>query len=607
MTPARATDRLAQGVLVGDGGMGSLLAARLPRLRFPEEANAEAREVVLAAHVEFIRAGADVIQTNTYGANAVKLGAHRCEERVEELNEAGAKIAREAREIAGRDVLIAGSVGPLGTSVEVIGGETPRGAALYAEQAAVLEGRGADLIVLETFTSLEELTAAVAAVRAQCHLPVVAQITVQEDGETVTGARGDEAAAALAGLGVAAVGINCSLGPQSALAGLRAMQRTAALPLTVQPNIGLPMYRDGRVLYPDASDGYVGEFAAQALELGARLIGGCCGSQPHHIAAIRRAVDEHRPARYAFRGREPARQRPAPAHTASSWLAGRLAAGEWVTSVELDPPKGSNLQRLYELVDEITGTRGVGFFDINDNPMARARMSSLMTAALVQGRADVETIPHLTPRDTTARGLESQLLGAHAAGIRNVLAVTGDYPPPGDHGGSDAAYQLDAIGLVEMIAAMNAGTDRAGKVLDAPTDFLVGVAVNPTADDPDVELERFHRKVAAGAGFAMTQVLFDLAPLERLLADLGGAPPIPVLVGLWPVTSHALALRLHHEVPGISVPEPVLARLASADARAAAEGVAIARELLAGSRELVAGAYLVAPFGQPERVLDVLA
>jgi len=587
--------------------MGSLLASRLPRLLCPEEANVAAREVVVAAHVEFIRAGADVIQTNTYGANAVKLGAHRFEGRVEELNEAGAKIAREAREVAGRDVLIAGSVGPLGTSVEVIGGESPRGAARYAEQAAVLEGRGVDLIVLETFTSLEELVVAVAAVRAQCHLPVVAQITVLEDGETVTGAGGDEVAATLAGLGVAAVGINCSLGPQSALAGLRAMRRSAVTPLTVQPNIGLPMYRDGRVLYPDASEAYVGEFAAQALELGARLIGGCCGSQPHHIAAIRRAVDEHRPARYAFHGRETAPPRPAAAGAASSLLAQRLAAGEWVISVELDPPKGSNLERLFALVDEINATRGVEFFDINDNPMARARMSSLMTAALIQQRASVETIPHLTPRDTTARGLESQLLGAHAAGIRNILAVTGDYPPPGDNGGSDAAYQLDAIGLVEMIAAMNAGTDRAGKVLDAATDFLIGVAVNPTADDPDVELDRFHRKVAAGAQFAMTQVLFDLAPLERLLADLGGTPPIPLLVGLWPVTSHALALRLHHEVPGITVPEPVLTRLAHADAHAATTGVAITRDLLTGAHQLVAGAYLVTPFGQPERVLDVLA
>ena len=305
--------------------------------------------------------------------------------------------------------------------------------------------------------------------------------------------------------------------------------------------------------------------------------------------------------RRRHRGRSP----PPPRRACS---AQRLTAGEWVVSVELDPPKGSNLERLYELVDEISATRGVEFFDINDNPMARARMSSLMTAALVQGRASVETIPHLTPRDTTARGLESQLLGAHAAGIRNILAVTGDYRPPGDNGGSDAAYQLDAIGLVEMIAAMNAGTDRAGKVLDAPTDFLVGVAVNPTADDPDVELDRFHRKVAAGAQFAMTQVLFDLDPLRRLLTDLDNHPPIPILVGLWPVTSHALALRLHHEVPGITVPEPTLTRLAHADAHAATTGVAITRELLAGSREqLAAGAYLVTPFGQPERILDVLA
>jgi homocysteine S-methyltransferase len=590
MASSRLSDRMREGVLVGDGGMGSLLATRLPRLRFPEEANVDAPEAVLAAHVEFINAGADVIQTNTYGANAVKLGLHGAGARVRELNEAGAKLAREARDVAGRDVLVAGSIGPLGTSVEVIGGATSSGAGLYGDQAALLEGRGVDLIVLETFTSLEELLSAVAAVRARCHLPVIAQITVQDDGQTMTGDRGGDVAVAAAGLGVAAAGINCSLGPQSALAGLRDMQGAAALPLSVQPNIGLPFYRDGRVLYPDASEAYVGEFAAQAVELGARLVGGCCGSLPHHIEAIRRAVDEHRPARYAFRGREPAAAAAPPPAAASSRLAQRLAAGDWVTSVELDPPRGSNLTRLYRLVEQLESERGVEFVDVNDNPMARARMGSLMTASLLQQHGQVETIPHLTPRDATARGLESQLLGAHAGGIRNILAVTGDYPPPGDHGGSDAAYQLDAIGLVEMIAAMNAGTDRAGKVLDAPTDFLVGVAVNPTADDPDVELERFARKLAAGARFAMTQVLFELDPLRRLLDDLGGTPPVPLLVGLWPVTSHALALRLHHEVPGISVPDAVLDRLAEAGPRAAEEGVAVARALLDEARELAAGA-----------------
>jgi len=219
----------------------------------------------------------------------------------------------------------------------------------------------------------------------------------------------------------------------------------------------------------------------------------------------------------------------------------------------------------------------------------------------------VETIPHLTPRDTTARGLESQLLGAHAGGIRNLLAVTGDYPPPGDHGGSDAAYQVDAIGLVEIVSALNGGTDRAGKILDAPTGFFTGVAVNPTADDIELELDRFRRKVEAGARFAMTQVLFDLEPLRAMLEMLGGTSPIPLLVGLWPITSHALALRLHNEVPGITVPDAVLARFAAAEAQAAREGVAVARHLLAEARELVAGAYLVAPFGQPQRVLDVLA
>ena len=307
------------------------------------------------------------------------------------------------------------------------------------------------------------------------------------------------------------------------------MCRSATTPLTVQPNVGLPMYRDGRVLYPDASEAYAAEFAAQAVALGARLVGGCCGTQPHHVAAIRRAVDEHLPARYTFARREPPPPPPAAPKADASRLARRLAAGEWVVSVELDPPKGGSLERLLGTAAEIQAGGSVEFFDINDNPMARARMSSLMTSTLVQQHLGVETIPHLTPRDTTARGLESQLLGAHAGGIRNLLAVTGDYPPPGDHGGSDAAYQVDAIGLVEIVSALNGGTDRAGKTLDAPTGFFTGVAVNPTADDIEVELDRFRRKVAAGARFAMTQVLFDLEPLRAMLDDAGRdvADPAP--------------------------------------------------------------------------------
>ena len=599
--------RLAGGVLVGDGGMGSLVSAAVPEARCPEQANATHPEVVLGLHVEFIRAGADLIQTNTYGANPVKLGAHRLDGWFGDLNEAGVKLAREARDVAGRDVLVAGSMGPLGTSVELLGGATADAAARYGEQAAILAGRGVDLLVLETFTSLEELLVAHAAARAASGLPIVATVTVQDDGETITGANGREVVSALEAVAVAAAGINCSLGPQSALAGLRSMAATAGLPLWIKPNAGLPRYENGRVLYPNTGELYFEEFAAQALSLGARMIGGCCGTGPAHVAAIRRAVDSHRSPRVALTGRPPAEPAPAPPRPPASGLEARLERGEWVVSVELDPPKGASLERLLTVAGRLRDSGLVDVFDVNDNPLARARMSSLGSAALLEQRLGVETVPHLTPRDASVRGLESQLLGAHAGGIRNLLAVTGDHPTPGDQGGSGAVYQVDAIGLVEIIAALNSGRDRAGKLIDSATAFHTGVAVNPTADDLDLELERFRRKVAAGARFAMTQVLFDLAPLVSLLERLGGRWPVPVLVGVWPVTSHALALRLHHEVPGITIPERLLRRFEEAGSNAAREGVAIARDVYAQARELAAGAYLVPPFGQPETVLNVLA
>jgi homocysteine S-methyltransferase len=601
------TERLGDQVLVGDGGLGSMLMWRVRRLRCAEEANLIAPETVLALHLEYIRAGADVIQTNTYGANKVKLADYWFEDRSDEVTTAAVKIAREAREVSGRNVLIAGSIGPLGTSVEHIGAITSSGAALYGRQASVLAARGVDFLMLETFTSLDELIAAAEAVKSQTDLPVVAQITVQDDGRTVTGTSAGEVGRAGGELGLAAVGVNCSMGPQSALEGLRQMAESATVPLTIQPNVGLPSYQDGRVLYPDGSEAYAAEFCAQAMSGNARLIGGCCGTQPHHIAAIRRAVDERLPAQFSFARQASAVTLSAVQTTGESLLARRLEAGEWVTSVELDPPKGANLERLLDVATHIHETAGVEFFDVNDNPMARARMSSLMTSAVLQQQLDVEVIAHLTPRDATSRGLESQLLGAHATGIRNLLAITGDYPPPGDGDDLPVAPEFDAVELVGLITSLNEGADRGGRQLDGPTSFTTGVALNPTADDLDHELARLDAKVRAGATFAMTQVLFDLAPLRELLVRLDGHPPVPIIVGLWPVTSHALALRLHHEVPGITIPEPILDRLKRAEPAAAREGVAIARSLLAEAREIAAGAYLVAPFGQPERVLDVLA
>jgi 5,10-methylenetetrahydrofolate reductase len=361
------------------------------------------------------------------------------------------------------------------------------------------------------------------------------------------------------------------------------------------------------VIYPHATPEYFAEFAAHARRLGARLIGGCCGTTPTEIAAVRSALDEEREpsAPLVFVERElavPAGE--APQQTA---LALALDAGEWVTCVELDPPKGSNPEAMLGVARTLQESGHVGFVDINDNPMARARMSALMSAVTIERTIGMETIPHVTPRDSTIMGLESMLLGAHAAGVRNVLAVTGDPPEVGDYPGSRGVYEVDSIGLSTVVSRLNAGEDYNGKAIDAPTSFFLGVAVNPSADDLGLELERFQRKIEEGARFAMTQALFDPAYLDRFLERLGGSPPIPLLVGIFYVRSHQLAVRLHNEVPGIIVPEPVQERLRRAGANAAEEGLRIARELYEASRERAAGAYVIPPFKQPEAALEVLA
>jgi methionine synthase / methylenetetrahydrofolate reductase(NADPH) len=600
---ARTLDRLGVEPLVGDGGMGSLLSAALPRARCPEEANLLAPELVLRHHLEFIRAGADIIQTNSYGANPVKLGQHTLDDSFEQINQAAVKIAREAREVSGRDILIAGSIGPLGVAAEHLGDTR---ADLYAAQARLLEGRGVDLLVLETFTSLEELRWAVAAVRAATALPLIAQVTVQDDAETITGSRAADVAAAFDGGQVLAVGVNCSLGPHSVLAGLEEMRPATALPLTGQANAGLPQSVEGRIHYPNATPEYFGEFASHAIALGAVVVGGCCGTTPVHVAAIREAVSERRSPAVSIGLVEPELPSLERSPDGETVLQGKLRRGEHVLSVELDPPKGANLERMIASAKALAESGRVDLFDINDNPLARARMNAIIASALIEQQTGLETIPHLTPRDQTIRGLESVLLGAHAVGIRNVLAVTGDPPPPGDRGGSDGVYQVDAIGLTEVIAALNRGVDYSGKSIDAPTAFHIGVAVNPAADDLETEIGRFYAKIEAGAQFAMTQVLFDAATLERFLAEIGGSSPLPLLVGVWPVRSYALALRLHNEVPGISIPALVLGRRERAGSDAAAEGLAIARELLDAFADMAAGAYLVPPFKEPEAVLELL-
>ena len=598
----RFAERLEIGPpIVADGGMGVLVSSAVPRLRCPEEANVRAPESVLSLHLGFIRAGAELIEANSFGANRTKLRERYLDDEVREINEAAVKIAREAREVSGRDVYVAGSIGPLGDTREL----ADDAQAVFAEQAELLEGRGVDLFTVETFFDLEELSAAIAAVRTVSSLPIVAMLTFDEDAQTLGGVRAADAAARLGELDVAAIGANHSAGPQAALRAIEQMRENGK-PLAVMPNVGLASLAGQRIVFPHATPEYFGEFTAHAHELGARIIGGCCGCTPTEIAAIRKAVDEQRRPTAPLVVRERVHIASPPQPGVASHLERKLAAGEFVVSVEIDPPRGANPTAMLEVARAMQESGKVDVVDVNDNPRARARMNGMMASVAIERSVGIETIPHLTPRDSSIAGLESQLLGAHAEGIRNVLAVTGDPPEAGDYPGARGVYEVDSIGLSRIITHMNAGEDFNGAEIDAPTSFFLGVAVNPAADDLDYELERFEQKLEAGARFAMTQVLFDLGYLDRFVERLGGTCPIPLLVGVFYVRSYQLALRLHNEVPGIVVPEHVQARLRDAGPNAGDVGLALAKELLEATRERAAGVYLIPPFRQPLAALDVL-
>src|SRR6266536_476306 len=568
--------------------MGALISAAVPRLRCPEEANLRSPESVVSGHVGYIRAGAELIETNTFGANRPKLAASYLEDEFEKINSAGVRLAREAREMTGADVFIAGSIGPLG-DVEL---RPETRSELFAEQASILEGRGADLFMIETFFDLDELETAIEAVRGVSSLPMVALMTFDEEAQTLGGVTARQAGARLADVGVAAVGANHGAGPASALAALQDMQRDG-LVLAALPNVGLASLAGPRIVYPHATPEYFAEFAAQARSLGAGLIGGCCGTTPAEIDANRSpslplAADERRLT--IVHGEE----------QHETELQRLFRAQEFVVSIQLDPPLGGDNRALLDAARTIRESGKAHIVDINDNPRARARMSGLMASVAIERFAGIETVPHLTPRDSTVTGLESQLLGAHAEGVRNILAVTGDPPEEADYPGARGVYEVDAIGLTELLAQLNRGEDFRGRTIDAPTQFYIGVAVNPTADDLDVELDRFTRKLEAGAQFAMTQVLFDITYLDAFLERLGGECPIPLLVGVWALPSVQLAQRIHNEVPGMIVPEHVQDALRDAGTDAAKVGAEVARALAEKARERAQGIYVVAPFRSPE-------
>ena len=589
---SRFLERLASGPpIVADGGTGALIASAVPGLRCPEEANLREPESVLDVHLGYIRAGAELIETNTFGANRPKLAQAFLEDELDRINSEAVRIAREAREISGREIFIAGSIGP----------DAERA---YAERARVLEGRGVDLFMVETFYDLADLEAAVGAVRSVSSLPIVALMTFDSGGETIAGVTAAVAGDRLRALDVAAFGANHGAGPTAALNALRQMGGEGSV-LAVLPNVGLASMSGQRLVFPHATPAYFGEFAAQARALGAGIIGGCCGTTPVQIAAVRAAIEEILSPAGSFLVRERAHVvQPAPSGERTH-LARLLEDGTFVVSVQLDPPLGANPEALIATARAVRDAGKAQFVDVNDNPRARARMSGIMASVAIERFTGVHTIPHLTPRDMTVAGLESILLGAHAEGVRAILAVTGDPPEAGDYPGRGGVYEVDSIGLVELMARMNRGEDHHGRAIDAPTSFFPGVAVNPTADDLGLEAERFHRKVEAGARFAMTQLLFDLEPLEAFGEQVGGWP-VPVLVGVFPIRTVETLIRAHNEWPGILVPEHVQDRYLRAGANAREVGGELGLELIEGARALAQGVYVVAPFRSPMNVVDFL-
>jgi methionine synthase / methylenetetrahydrofolate reductase(NADPH) len=616
-------DRLAKSILVADGAMGSLLYESVGPQRCVDELNASHAEAVFRAHQLYITAGAQIIETNTFGANRHKLAALGMGDRVAELNSRGVKIAREAREAAKHEVLIAGSIGPLGIVQHVRELPADQIKALFKEQAGALEERGVDLFILETFSNIDELEAAIDAIRSFSLLPIVAELTFSEEGTTFGGTQPQDAWDRLKAKNIQAVGANCTIGPQPLLPVLRDLGTHAALPLSAMPNAGFPKRIGDRTVYPKSSPEYFAQFAQEAAELGTRIIGGCCGTTPEHIHAISEAVKKihggpgtgsgaSSTARASIEVAEPAeRFRRIATREPESKLWKHIQAGQFVTSVEVDPPKGVSIDRIVEQCTKVMASGHVDDIDINSGTLARVGMDALVLAGALEAHG-IETVPHVTTRDANIIGLQAMLLGAWAVGgVRNILAITGDPPSLGDHPETSGVYEVDSIGLVKVLSRLNQGTDWAGKSLGGATNFTIGVAVNPVAEDIDEELRRFEAKVAAGAHFAMTQPIFDPEHWGSFLKKLGGASPIPVIVGLWPLTSYKQAQRLNNEVPGIVIPSATLKEMEKAGDAARARGFVLARRMLEWAKsarsESIAGAYLIAPFKRYEEILELFA
>lgn len=611
--PYELSRRLDAGPLLCDGAMGTLLYARGVSLDACFDVlNLNNPRVVQSIHADYIAAGADCIETNTFGANRFKLAVHGLEAQVREINRRGVALARDVRESSGRDVFILGSIGPLGKYLAPLGTVTPDEArAAFREQAeALLEG-GVDAFVVETLSDLNEVALAVAAIRAITDAPIIAQMAFTDDGVTFTGHAAGDVARALRALPIQALGANCSVGSSTLYEVLVQMQAEAGgLPLCIQPNAGLPSRIGERLIYL-SSPAYMAEYAQRMVDAGARLVGGCCGTTPQHTAAMREILDRRRPARPEARHAtvtvSPVAAAGAPGlHVARppTLLGRKLAAREFVVTVELDPPRGHTVDKLVQGA-KLLRERGVDIVDINDGSLGRVRMAVLPTALLVRDATGLDINMHFTCRDRNLMGIQGDLLGAHALDVRNILAMTGDPPRAGDYANATAVFDVDGVGLMEILRRMNEGQDATGSSIGEPTSFYVGAALNPAAEDVAREIDRFARKVRAGARWIQTQPVYDLTQLDRFL-ERAGVSPVPVLVGILPLHSARHAEFLHNEVPGITIPEDVRRRLREAGDGALRVGIEMAQELVRAVRTRYAGAYLMPSFGRFEVVAEVL-
>ncbi|HVF89727.1 MAG TPA: bifunctional homocysteine S-methyltransferase/methylenetetrahydrofolate reductase [Blastocatellia bacterium] len=595
-------------VYVFDGAMGTMLYSRGVYInRCYDELNLTSGDLVLAIHRDYIKAGADIIETNTYGANRVKLAGYGLEDKARAINETGARLAREA---AGDRTFVAGAIGPLGIRIEPYGATSSEEArAIFREQAeALLEG-GVDLFIFETFSDLAEIHEALMAVRSLCDLPVVAQMTIQNDGNTTYGTSPEIFTKRLDDWGADVIGLNCSIGPHTMLGAIESMRQVTRRKLSAQPNGGLPRQVDGRMFYM-ASPEYMAKYAKRLIQAGAKFVGGCCGTMPEHIKQISNAVAALSPGRSSVRvyvdEEKPLDVEVTPREQKSRFAA-KISAGEFVTSVEIVPPKGCDPSRMLESVRALKEA-GVDAVNVPDGPRAQSRMGVLAVSTLIEQQVGIEAVMHYCCRDRNLLGMTSDLLGAAGLGLRNVLIITGDPPKMGPYPEATAVFDIDSIGLVNMVNRLNHGLDIGGNPIGKPTSFYIGVGVNPCAVDLDYELRRFEWKVEAGAEYAITQPTFDVKQLRHFLKRIENYR-IPVVAGIWPLVSYRNAEFLANEVPGVVVPETVLDRMHRITDKDAAreEGLAIARETLLEVLDVVQGVQVSAPFGRVQYALDVFS